>query len=278
MKTEASLKRERLAITAAALVSVAGIALASYALVSNASRTLTSTTTIAETVTSTATINQTLTSTTTVSQTVTAALNYLQVGCLQNSAVSNAERSDYPILTVSGGRTALLCVRVYHFNSTSAINFNFTKSLEIEAVEYPSNGQPIGFSGAANFTITPSQPEITLSGPGNENEGALIAWAISPKPGASGSYELDFSAPLLQGGGTPECGSYGELAAGNGKPSYLIQGFQGCIISTNIGSATTIGPNQTRWPVTFGLITRDVTLNNGETYFVLSAFSNARGL
>jgi len=261
---EAARNRNRYTIAAAAVIAAAGIALASFAFVAGPVRTVTSTTTVAQTVTVTATVNQT----------VMQSLNSLQIDCLENPAVNNALATDYPELAVSGSSTALLCVRVYYFNSTNAIDYNFTKSLGIAGFKYPPNAQPIGFGGEANFTVTPTQDEITLGGPSNENEGAVIGWAISAQPGASGSYELDFGAQVIDLFGPHDaldCGSYGTLAAGNGEPSYLLQGFVGCISYGNGGNSA----NQTNWPVQFGDSIENETLNSGEVYFVLAAWTNS---
>ncbi len=260
--------RKRYANVAAALVVAAAVVLASIIYVSSPARMVTSI--------SVSTAVFTMTSTTT--QTVTTTLNAVQAACSQASIPGTIGILPYPKLYAGSNNTALLCARVYYYNSTGTLTLDVKKALGIEAVEYPPNGQPVVFSGAANFTITPSQDKLVLGGPSKENEGAIIGWAISAIPGASGSYELEFGPGMLgSGGGIMDCGSYGQLVAGSGAPSYLITGFQGCITTTT-SFASGAAINSTKYTsaqVQFGGFGENMILTNGVTYLVISGYTNS---
>ena len=72
-------------------------------------------------------------------------------------------------------------------------------------------------------TIAASQAQLTLGGPNSENEGTIVAYTITAKPGASGTYQLGFLVSLstyLLSQEPESCGDYGQLTAGNGMPNY----------------------------------------------------------
>ncbi len=232
--------------------------------------TKTETSTVISTVISTETSLSISVATTTVTMTSTYTENALVASC---SHLTNPGIGSYPRLFVSTNQTALLCVQVYYFNPNGTDTLNVSQALEMEAVKYPQNAQPVAFSGASNFTVTPSQDQLVIGGPHNENEGAGIAWALTAIPGASGSYELNFnSASYVFVNGEPEeCGSYGVITAGNGEPSYLNTGFQGCITY----STENVTTNSTKYTVASFDGFASQVLMNGDVYFLITGFTNS---
>lgn len=81
---------------------------------------------------------------------------------------------------------------------------------------------------------SPSASHSTIGGSTNENEGAMVAYAVTANSGSSGTYQLGLF-PFTGGGlwllnpQEPEqCSYYGELVAGNGFPNYA-QNLGGCL-------------------------------------------------
>jgi hypothetical protein len=180
-------------------------------------------------------------------------------------------------VTVGTASPALLCVQLYYY-SNAPLTINLTSALSIQALQYVFNngvGVSRSFSGASNFTISLSQPELTIGGPSNENEGVVVAYAVTAETGASGTYPLSL---FLAGGlsewmfgsqGPESCGSYGQLAAGNGAPNY-DQGLGGCITYAT-GNGSTSGSSEFAVPgVPYQLI-------KGDLYFAVSGVSSPAG-
>jgi len=119
---------------------------------------------------------------------------------------------------------AIICVQVYRFNSTSPFLLNATSLLQIEGCEgcgtTPGEGEQLLDAGA-NFTIAASADQLLLGGPANANEGTILAFAITAKPGASGTYQLALQQFQLGTSRASACGPNGDLVAGNGKPNYV---------------------------------------------------------
>lgn len=221
---------------------------------------------------STLTQNVTITSTATKTLMSTYTESPLAAAC---SGPTSVGVGSYPKLHVGTNATLLLCARVYYFDSNATRVLNVSQALGITGWE---NNPQTGFSGRSNFTIVPSQNELVVGGPNNENEGAVIAWAIKAKPGASGSYQLGFSADyILNQGEDAQCGvgSTGEVIAGTGHPSYLFTGFSGCILETFLGTPPR---NSTKYTVInverSGFIGNEV-LTNGATYFLLTDYTES---
>lgn len=152
--------------------------------------------------------------------------------------------SGFGTVTVGTTSPAIICVEVYDYAFPS-VALNLTGALSISALQYTYNGSvgtPRSFSGASNFTVTVSQSQLVLGGAAEANEGTVVAYAITAKPGASGTYELGFlpSSSLntwMLGPQEPEqCGYYGQLVAGNGQPDYVQP--TGCITYTTTGSTS----------------------------------------
>ena len=134
-------------------------------------------------------------------------------------------------LTV-GGTPATICFQIYEFNSTSIIALNTTKLFSITGYPVPNGGSV--FSGKTNFTVSPSVAQIFLGGPNSTNEGAIIAYSISAKPGLSGTYFMQLAGFLLGDSPGELCtGGAGQLVAGNGQPNYALPGS--CILEGSTG-------------------------------------------
>jgi len=131
----------------------------------------------------------------------------------------------------AGTRTpAIICVQFYYFNSTTPTTL--APSMMIQAVQ-PNRS----LSGDSNFTINASENSLVFGGPQNEDEGAVVAFAVMAKPGASGTYELSFSGNYMLTSTEPaECAYYGTLVAGDGQPLYVFP--SGCITYEVTGTST----------------------------------------
>ena len=251
---------------AAAIIIAAVVIVAAIFATVGSSATVTTT----KTSTATATSTQTAISTTTVTVTSTHSENAFLSACSQTpSPGANA----FPKLVVSMNATALLCIRVYYYNYNGTYTLNVTKALDIEAAQYSPSARV--FSGASNFTVLTSPNELVIGGPNSTNEGAVIAYALTAKPGASGSYELNFNSVsyVINTNGPEACGDYGEIVAGTGEPSYLITGFSGCITyRTNV---TTNSTKYTKAPIAGPDAFGPTTLINGDIYFIIPGFTNS---
>ncbi len=189
--------------------------------------TTTSVTTTTETSTLTsltiATATSTSTSITTATETTTTTSEViLPAGCLPSQ--SNAYSSG--TLVAGTSSPAIICVQVYWFNSTSPMALNATSLLEIE-------GNPP--DPAANFTVAASTDQLTLGGPSNAGEGTVLAYSITAKAGASGTYWLRVGGSTWSQGvqlgssELQECGYNYDLVAGNGQPNYVVGDVSLCI-------------------------------------------------
>jgi hypothetical protein len=173
----------------------------------------------------------------------------LLLACSQSRTVSGAQNPSgvWDVFT-STNQPVVICLQLYYYNPTAPVTVNVSQALFIHALTYIPNGSSSyarSFSGASNFTVMSSQNQLVLGGPNNENEGAILAYSITAKPGASGTYELSFipsagtSNLMLDSQEPLQCGYYGQLVAGNGQPNY-VQITQ-CITytTTNQDSAST---------------------------------------
>jgi len=136
---------------------------------------------------------------------------------------------------IAGTNTpAIICVQFYYFNSTALTTL--PTSIMIQAAQ-PNRS----FSGDSNFTISASENQLVFGGPQNENEGAVVAFAVTPKPGTSGTYELSFSSNYMLSSTEPaDCPYYGTLEAGNGQPLYVFP--TGCLTYITSGTNTSSLP------------------------------------
>ena len=85
---------------------------------------------------------------------------------------------------------AVICVQLYEFNSTSLITVNTTNLISIQGSQAIQGGVREPVNGAGNFTVAASQRQVVLGGPTNAGEGTLVAFTITAKPGASGTYSI----------------------------------------------------------------------------------------
>jgi hypothetical protein len=228
---------------------------------------VTKTETIILTESETTTFTKTETTTLTVSPTTSSANASVEADILAtcSQAVGSGQ---FPTVVVGTNAATVLCVQVYDYNYTSTYTLNVSGALNIDALKYPPNSEQIAFDGAPNFTVIASPNELVIGGPNSENEGAVIAYALTARPGASGTYELDFPSFSYNFPGLDSCGYCGEVVTGNGQPSYLNTGFTGCIsysVSNTAGAVT----NGTKYTVI-----DDRVLINGGIYFHISGIAN----
>lgn len=205
----------------AAMIIAAALISASILYATSISATVTKT----EVSTSTSITTRTAISITTVTVTPTASTNTstsVQAAIL--AICSQDEGGPGDVLVASTNLAAVICFQLYYYNSTAPLTLNTTQAFSIQR-QYASNVN--SFSGAANFTVTPSQSELTIGGPANENEGAVIGYAITAKSGASGTYPLLYLPTAYPTGWllTPAeplfCAHYAQLVAGTGQPNYV---------------------------------------------------------
>ena len=156
---------------------------------------------------------------------------------------------------------AVICVQLYEFNSTSLITLNTTKLISIQGSQPIHGGGRGSVNGAGNFTVVVSQSQVVLGGPTNAGEGTLVAFAITAKPGASGTYSIALGGFEL--GSEPEsCGSNGELVAGNGQPNYAL-----------IGDCITYSTTSAQQPFTIPGVSYNLLSNN--LYFRIASITNS---
>ena len=180
-------------------------------------------------------------------------------------------------VTAEAASPALLCVQLYYY-SNAPLTINLTSALSIQALQYVfNNGVAVSrsFDGAPNFTISASQTVLTIGGPNNENEGAIVAYSVTAQAGASGTYPLGLflakglSAWMFGSQGPESCGTYGQLVAGNGEPNYN-QGFGSCITYATQNPPDGGSSEFTVPGVPYQLI-------KGDLYFALSGVSSPTG-
>jgi len=163
----------------------------------------------------------------------------LPAGCLPSQS------NGYSSGTLVAGTTsqAIICVQVYWFNSTTPLVLNVTSLLQIEGCEgcgtTPGEGEQLPDAGA-NFTIAASVDQLTLGGPVSAGEGTVLAYSITAKPGASGTYWLAVQGAQLAKDELYEGGPNGNLVAGNGQPSYVPPGGEIMPIIISGGTSFTV--------------------------------------
>jgi hypothetical protein len=132
-------------------------------------------------------------------------------------------------VTVGTNAPAVICVQYYYFSSVPT---TLATSMMIQAAQ-PNRT----FSGDANFTISASANHLIFGGPQDEDEGAVVAFAVTAKPGTSGTYELVFSGDYMLAPMEPaECYYYDTLVTGSGSPLYVYP--EGCITYAVTGTST----------------------------------------
>ena len=182
--------------------------------------------TVTETVPETATTTETTTTTSISTRfaTVTSQENAsLLADCLTGQQVNMPW---FGTIAAKTSSPAVICVQLYEFNSTSLITVNTTNLISIQGSQAIQGGVREPVNGAGNFTVAASQRQVVLGGPTNAGEGTLVAFTITAKPGASGTYSISLGGFELASE-PASCASNGELIAGNGQPNYALIG--GCI-------------------------------------------------
>jgi len=176
------------------------------------------------------TITSTFTAVTTTTMTVSATGN-------SSGLLAQCSHAEAPFLsglllgavTVGTNIPAVICVQYYYF---SHVPTTLAISMMIQAAQ-PNRS----FSGDSNFTVSASANHLVFGGPQDEDEGAVVAFAVAGKPGASGTYELVFSGNYMLAPVEPaECYYYDTLVAGTGSPLYVYP--EGCITYAVTGTST----------------------------------------
>jgi len=209
--------QKRAQVVTALVIGLLVGAAATYALAGTLGRTSTTTTTLpALTNTTTETVTQA--SVTVSTENVTLVSSPLLANCptaVQTPWFGTLDASNSPVT---------ICFQVYEFNSTSEVTLNTTDLLSITGYPAPHGGAV--FSGIGNFTVSSSVDYLSIGGPDNANEGTIVAYTITSKPGASGTYFMQLAGGYLLGGDPGETctGGAGELVAGNGQPNYALPG------------------------------------------------------
>jgi hypothetical protein len=164
--------------------------------------------------------------------------NALDAALLADCASTQANVHRIGTVVAETSSPVIICVQLYEFNSTAPILLNVTSLLLIESSRPTQGNGGDGLSnGAGNFTVVGSQNQLLLGGPSNINEGTVVAYAITARPGASGTYTLaipGWDVGDSGGGGPLRCAESGDLVTGSGQPDYEIIG--GCIFEYTTSS------------------------------------------
>ncbi|MDG6999205.1 MAG: hypothetical protein JRN15_08835 [Nitrososphaerota archaeon] len=151
----------------------------------------------------------------------------------------------------AGSNPAIICVQFYYY-SDNPLTLDLSNFISIDKSEpVVSNGstQYQGISsGMENFTVTTCLSELVLGGSNDTNEGTVVAFAVSAKQNASGTYGISvqpsgvISTYMIAPSEPVECGEYGMLVAGSGQPNYFPEG--GCLTYTvSYASRSTTNPS-----------------------------------
>ena len=117
-----------------------------------------------------------------------------------------------------------------------------------------------------------------MGGPTNENEGIIVAFAVTAKTGASGTYQLGYlpssslATWMLAAQEPEQCGYYGQLVAGNGQPSYVQP--TGCITYTTTNESSSTATSNSSAPTIPGI---SYQLISGDLYFRVVGVAGSTG-
>lgn len=177
----------------------------------------------------------------------------VSTGCMSNNASGSTAllaccasvlgpAHGFGTLVVGTSSPAVICVQLYELSSSPTL-LNLTSLLHILGPE------PGAFesSPAGNFTVVPSQDVLLIGGPSNANEGTVVAYSITAKPGASGTYAVGLPGWLLggrDGGVFGAACTDGQLIVGNGQPNYLSGGSCLVMVTSSSSSSTNAGSTQ----------------------------------
>lgn len=214
------IRKVGLAFVASAIIITAILVSAAFVLVPISRSTTTETFTSSITSTETTTLTTVSTSVSTI---VSTSYALLPAACASANS-TYFTRPGAGMVVVGASPPAVVCLQLYDFNLTLPIVLNTTSVLSILG-----SGTKIG-GVDGNFTITTSQDEVTIGGPSDLNEGTIVAYSITAKPGASGTYFLSvngWNVSLNDGNGPEIPCPIGVVVAGTGTPSY-VGGLSGC--------------------------------------------------
>lgn len=153
-------------------------------------------------------------------------------------------------ITLAAGQTLNFCLQLYYYSTpgSAPATVNLTSLASLESLFDSSL-----HSALTNFTMTHTTwttgPEalnsIQLGGPSNDNEGFVVVYQITPKPGiTSGAYGLNLAADEPNpNGGVEGCTTDFLIVLGNGVPNYDNVGS--CVgITASQSAGTPYIPNQ----------------------------------
>jgi len=166
---------------------------------------------------------------------------------------------------LTGNSPAIICIQFYYYNSASPTTLDLSGLLSIDSTATSNAAQ--------NFTLETSQSQLVIGGFSDQNEGAIVAFAITANAGASGTYGIGVSSSLgltfmISPSDPVECGEYGELVAGNGQPYYFPVG--GCLTYTSSSSSGSNGSSD--YHTISGI---QYPLLNGNLYFRIVGVINS---
>jgi len=129
-------------------------------------------------------------------------------------------------ITLSPGQTLNFCVELYYYSATGSppATVDPASFVSLESL-FDSHLH----SALTNFTMTystaqgPSTPaSVQIGGLSNENEGFLVEYQVTPKPGiTNGAYGLNLAAYEPSSGGALEmCTTDFLIVLGDGVPNY----------------------------------------------------------
>ena len=178
--------------------------------------------------------------------------------------------SGFGTVTVGTSSPAIICVQFYYYPSDSftQLALNLTYSFSVSAPMVVPSGSLENtpwVDWGSNFTVTASQSQLVLGGRGIVNEGVTVAFAVTAKPGTSGTFFLGFlpSAFVLGPNEPQRCNYYGLLVAGSGQPRLGDTPLCTTYVTTSLSaSAGATGSSST-----FTLPGISYPLLSGDVYF-----------
>jgi len=130
-------------------------------------------------------------------------------------------------ITLAAGQTLNLCLQLYYYSTPGGApaTVNLTSFASLESL-FDSHLH----SALTNFTMTYTTwttgpgtlQSVQVGGPSNDNEGFVVVYRITPKPGVtSGAYGLNLGADEPNpDGGVEGCTTDFLIVLGNGVPNY----------------------------------------------------------
>ncbi len=174
---------------------------------------------------------------------------------------------------------AVICVQFYYY-SANPLTLNLSNFISIDKSEpVVSNGSTQYHSISsemANFTVSMGLSELVLGGSNDTNEGTVVAFAVSAKQNASGTYGISvqpsgvISTYMIAPSEPVECGEYGMLVAGSGQPNYFPEG--GCLTYTVSYASGSTNANSSNYHSITGV---QYPLISGDLYFRVVGVTNS---